>query len=267
MEMTDVLGWITFRRPVWHRTFYVYPRVVDVEYPYGIGRSSDLSTGPSPGASQDYALFETLVSYRPGQSVRHMDWKKFMAVGEPFLKSYARTSQPGITFYLDLRRFEEPSPRVLEREDCSVEILVALVKFFLDRSVPVSVHAMGQSRYLFHGSDPADFPRFHKDTVNIFFTDTISPADLYRSDSHSSSTFASVAFISHEIDPGVLAIVEDAVATEQVDDVSVTAIINETNMQPEVRLRSKAYFESVREKGGQIVVVGSPNSIAEDLTA
>lgn len=262
METKDLLGWIRIRKPVWHRTFYVYPRVMDVTYPFDIGTTSDLNTGPNPGASQDYSLFENLVPYRNGQSIRHMAWKKFIAIGEPFLKSYGKTSQPGVSLYLDLRRSEEPSPEVLEREDCSIEILVSLVKYCLDRSIPVSVNAMGQSRYGFYGSDPSDFFVFHKDTVNILFHDTISPAELYRTDVQGSVLPASVVFITHLLDQEILTILEESISAPLGVDTMVGAIINQSGMNAELKESSTYYFNTIREKGGKVVLVEESESLA-----
>ena len=265
LETRDLLGWIRIKRRVWHRTFYVYPRVMDVAYPFEIGTTSDLNTGPNPGASQDYSLFESLVPYREGQSIRHMAWKKFIALGEPFLKSYGKTSQPGVSLYLDLRRDEAPSPEVLEREDCSIEILVSLVKYCLDRSIPVSVSAMGQSRYGFYGSDPSEFQRFHKDTVNILFHDTISPAELYRSDMQGSVLPASVVFITHLLDQEILNILEDSVSAPLGVETMVGAIINQSGMDIEIKMSSTYYFNSIREKGGKVVLVEDPDTMAEAM--
>ena len=265
MEMQDLFGWITIRRPVWHRTFYVYPRIVDVIFPFSIGTTSDLNTGPNPGASQDYALFENLVAYQAGQSIRHMAWKKFIALGEPYLKSYGKTSQPGISLYIDLRRHVYPTPEILEREDCSIEILVAIVKYCLDRSIPVTVNAMGQSRYEFSASDPSDFRRFHQDTVNILFHDTISPGELYRSDMQGSVNPASVVFITHVLDPEIITILEESTTHPVGSETMVAAIINQTSMPADVKESSTYYFNSIREKGGKVVLVDSPESISEAL--
>ena len=263
--MQDLLGWITIRRPVWHRTFYVYPRIVEVAFPFSIGTTSDLNTGPNPGASQDYALFENLVGYQAGQSIRHMACKKFIALGEPFLKSYGKTSQPGISLYVDLRRQVHPTPDILEREDCSMEILVAIVKYCLDRSIPVTVNAMGQSRYEFSASDSGDFRRFHRDTVNILFHDTMSPGELYRTDMQGSVNPASVVFITHVLDPEIITILEESTSHPTGSETMVAAIINQTSMAADLKESSTYYFNSIRERGGKVVLVESPESISESL--
>ena len=261
LEMRDLLGWITIHKAVWHRTFYVLPRIISVEFPFSIGTTRDLHTGPNPGASQDYSLFEALVPYRQGQSIRHMAWKKFIALGEPFLKTYGKTSQPGVSLYLDLRRNEEPSLAVLEREDCSIEIVVALVKFCLDRSIPVSVNAMGQSRYHFTASDPSEFQRFHQDTVNVLFHDTISPAELYRGDMQGSVLPASVVFITHLLDQEILTILEESI-NSQIDNM-IAAIFNLSGMDR--RKAGVEYLSSMVEKGSSIALVEESSTISESL--
>lgn len=264
-ELTDLLGWVRVRRPVWHRTFYVYPRVLEVDYPFAIGYAGEINTGTNPGASEDYAQFEGLTQYRHGQSTRHVAWKKFAALGEPYIKSYGRTSEPGVSIYVDLRRHEPLSPAVLEREDCSIEIMVSLVKYFLDRSVPVTVTAMGRSRYTFSADDPGQFPRFHKDTVNLMFSDTISPTELYRGDVQTTALPTSVIFITHMADPDLLGILEDTSAADDERRSLFAAIFNETTMPERDKERSKPYFDSIRNRGGRVVLVEGPDTIAEDL--
>ncbi len=266
MEVRDVFGWIRIRRSVWHRTFYVYPRVIETSYPFSIGDSSDLSTGPNPGASQDFSLFENLTQYREGESIRHLAWKKFMALGEPYLKSYGRTSQPGITIYLDLRRTGYPTPAVLEREDCSIEITVALVKYFLYRSVPVIVHAMGNSRYYFYGDDPGSFERFHKETINIIFQSSVSPATLYAADAQSSFARSSVVFITHIIDPKIVSVVEESMDSPAGVIPRTAMILNRTNMTSGDRRFARITIDRLRERGGEVVEVEDAETIAEDLS-
>jgi uncharacterized protein (DUF58 family) len=265
MELSDVFGWVTVSRPVWHKTFYVYPRVIDAKYPFTVGDVSDLSTGPNPGASQDYSLFESLTRYRSGESVRHLAWKKFFALGEPFLKSYARTSQPGIIIYFDLRRDGEATSIILEREDCSVEILVSLVKYFLEREVPVSVHAMGQSRYRWSGESNRAFDAFHRDTVNLIFTPTISPAELFQADAATVSPRSSVLFITHRFDALIAEIMDDAIESSISEAPEVALIVNQTSMDDKERTSCDVVFGALREKGAHVLEVRGTDSLVEDL--
>ena len=264
--LSDSFGFITISRPVWHRTFYVYPRVIEAEYPFEVGEVSELSTGPNPGASQDYSLFETLVPYRSGESIRHIAWKKFFALGQPYIKSYAKTSQPGVTIYFDLRREGEANPAILEREDCSIEILVALARSFLSDNVPVSIQAFGQSRYRFAGESVEAFERFYSDTVNLMYTNTISPAALYRGDAHHVGLRSAVLFISHILDPEILEILDDSK-----DAISGTAtrevayILNQSGMPNRERDKSEELFGKMREGGSQVATVSGAGAIPTDL--
>ena len=264
LQITDILGWIHIRMPVFQRTFYVFPRVIDIEYPFSPGSLGRISTGSNPGTSQDNSLFESLVQYRPGEGIRHMAWKKYIATGTPFLKRYGKTSQPGLTLYLDLRRYREPDNTILDAEDCTIEIAVAVVKYFLDREIPVAVRALGQSRYEFDASSPATFNHFLKDTLNLHFRDTVSPAELFLADTRGSAlTDGAVLFVVHEVDPLVLEILDDAVRNESM----YAAIVNRTGMSSADRRRQNELFDALAEKGGRLKTVEDPESIAEDLRA
>ncbi|HUX20134.1 MAG TPA: hypothetical protein VMW69_02775, partial [Spirochaetia bacterium] len=43
MAATDLLGWLEIARPVYHRTFYVYPRIIELQPRFGGGRAFGLS--------------------------------------------------------------------------------------------------------------------------------------------------------------------------------------------------------------------------------
>ena len=66
--------------------------------------------------------------------------------------------------------------KALETEDVSVDILVALVKYYLDHEVPLTVRAPGRTVYSFQDADPSGFRRFYLSTMELLFQPTISPA-------------------------------------------------------------------------------------------
>jgi hypothetical protein len=263
LTIHDMLRWITVRRPVWHRTFYVYPRILDIRFPFvGSQASEQGAPGNHPGALVDFSLFKGLTGYKHGEPVRHIAWKKFASLGEPFVKNYESTSQPGMTVYFDLRQVGPPSVTSLETEDCSVEILVALVKFLLDRQIPVAVRALGRRRFDFYGAHPSLFHEFDHATSNLVFQHSFSPVGLYAADQEA-NTLAneSVLFITHVLDPDVLTAVRESIGTET----SVAAIINLTGMDADARLRARNYMRQIREAGGHLFLVNGPSSIKEDI--
>jgi uncharacterized protein (DUF58 family) len=264
LEAQDPLHLFTLRRPVWYRTFYVYPRVLPLKgFTTGLERSERLSQGSSTGAVPDYALFSRLRSYRRGESLRHVSWKKFAATGHPYLKEYDTSAEPGVSIYFDLREMDLPVLKALETEDVSVEILVALVKFYLDAGVPVSVHAPGRSLFHFRGSSPTDFQAFHKATMELLFQRTISPAALYRSDRQSGSADgSSVILVSHLFDAETFALVEDALAGEQ----PVSLVLNQNGCSREQRRQLQPYLDTLKDRGANIRLVRGPESISEELS-
>lgn len=258
LETHDLLGWLRVTRPVYHRTFYVYPRIIDLEPSFGGARSYGLQRVSRAGRESDYALIEGLDEYRPGLPVRHIAWKKFFETGKPFLKSFGKSAQPGITLYIDLRREAPPETAELEAEDCSIEIAVALVKYFLDNRVPVTVKAMGGQLYLFRGNEPEDFDSFYRDTINLLFQRTISPASVFQSDTRRSGVEGSVLFITHLLDPEILELLDIGGA--------VGAIINLRSMSEEERKTLQAHYERLSDAALKLFVVSGPETIREDLT-
>lgn len=259
LELRDLLGWITIRREVYHRTFYVYPRLIDLRFPFPGSRAHGLSHAARAAREEDVTLFEGLSDYRAGLPVRHLAWKKFFSTGSPFLRFFGRSTEPGITIYLDLRRVGGPDTTVLEAEDCSVEIAVALVKYFLANRTPTTVKAMGVSLYTFQGSDSDAFPAFYHHTINLVFQHTLSPAALFRDDRRRVRVEGAVLFITHLIDSAVL----DLLATTEGE--SVGAIINQQAMSADSRRRLQSFRRNLGTAEQRLFLVDGADTIREDL--
>ncbi len=264
LRISDALGWFSFQAEVWYRTFYVYPRVVELEGVFSSLQNAVETSGEGRGLLADYTLFSEVREYRSGDSVRHLAWKKFAAAGRPFLKAYETTSWPGVELYLDLRRGEEPAPAVLEREDCSIEILVALYHHFLKRNVPVRAHAANaRERFDFGGSDPGAFPAFYKATIGIDFGGGVSPVRLFESDRSDRRVAAStVVVITHAFDPDV---VELAAPDGAGGRSPVFVVVNQTGRDEEEKESQRSFIRARPGLSERLVLVENPGAIKGSL--
>ena len=263
LAATDPLHFVVLRRKVWFRTFYVYPRVLPLRrFSTGIERSQRLSQGASTGAVPDFALFSQLRDYRHGESLHHLAWKKFASTGAPYVKVYDTSAEPGVTIYFDLRSPEASGLKALETEDVSVDILVALVKYYLDHEVPLTVRAPGRTVYSFQGADPSAFQRFYLSTMELLFQPTISPAALYQLDRQSGGYQSSSAIvISHLFDPEIFSNVEESLAAEA----PVALILNRSGYAKQQRKAVLPYLYSLSERGANIRFIDGPEDIGENL--
>jgi len=259
----DPLHFLVLRRPVWYRTFYVYPRVLPLRrFSTGMERSERLTQGTSTGAVPDFALFSQLRKYRHGESLHHLAWKKFASTGTPHVKVYDTSAEPGVTIYFDLRPTEASGLKALETEDVSVDILVALVKHYLDQGVPVTVRAPGRTVYTFRGAHPSGFRRFYLSTMELLFQPTISPAAFYQLDKQTGENESTSAIIiSHLLDPEIFSAVEGSLAA----DTPVALVLNRSGYAQAERNAVVPYLYSLSERGASIRFVDSPEDIAESL--
>jgi uncharacterized protein (DUF58 family) len=264
LRISDALSWFSFQAEVWYRTFYVYPRVVELESVFSGLRNAVETSGEGRGLLADYTLLSDVREYRPGDSVRHLAWRKFAAAGRPFLKDYETTSWPGVELYLDLRRSEEPGPAVLEREDCSIEILVALYRYFLKRGVPAQAHAAnGRERFDFSGSDPGAFAAFYKATIGIDFGGSVSPVRLFESDRSDRRAAAStVIIVTHSFDPDV---VELAAPDGRGNPMPVFVIVNQSGLPEESKAMQRDFLRSRPGLSERLVLVERPEAIKGSL--
>jgi len=259
LETNDLLGWFSVNRPVYHRTFYVYPRIVELPPLVAGSRSYGMSDLSSGGRENDFALFEGLTEYREGTPIRHMAWKKFVSTGSPFIRLFGKSAEPGVTIYLDLRRTSPPDPTELEAEDCSIEITVSLLKSLLDHRIPTTVKAMGREPYIFKATDPEAFWGFYRHTINMIFQPTASPASMFQDDRKRAAVSGAVLIVTHMADPEILELPEAS------DEEPVGLIINQTAMSPETRRSLRSWYESFEGATDQVFLVEGPDTIREDL--
>jgi uncharacterized protein (DUF58 family) len=263
LAAADPLHFVVLHRKVWYRTFYVYPRVLPLRrFSTGTESSQRPSLGTSTGAVPDFALFSRLRDYRHGESLHHLAWKKFASTGTPYIKMYDSSAEPGVTIYFDLRSPEASGLKALETEDVSVDILVAIVKYYLDHEVPLTVRAPGRTVYSFQGADPSDFQRFYLSTMELLFQPTISPAALFQLDKQSGGYQSSSAvIISHLFDPGVFSGVDESLAAES----PLALVLNRSGYAKEQRKAILPYLYSLSERGADIRFVDGPEDMAESL--
>jgi uncharacterized protein (DUF58 family) len=259
----DPLHFLVLRRPVWFRTFYVYPRVLTLRrFSTGMERSQRLTQGASSGAVPDFALFSRLRTYRHGESLHHLAWKKFASTGTPYIKVYDTSAEPGVTIYFDLRPPEASGIKALETEDVSVDTLVALVKYYLDREIAVTVRAPGRTVYSFRGDNRSGFQHFYLSTMELLFQPTISPAALYQLDKQAGVYESTSAIIlSHLLDPDILFTVEESLAAET----PVALVLNRSGFARSQRKAALPYLVSLSERGAAIRFIDGPEDIEESL--
>jgi uncharacterized protein (DUF58 family) len=273
LRLSDALSWLEFFAEVWYRTFYVYPRVIELHGVFPALSQVLESSGEDRGHVPDHTLYTDLREYRAGEPLRMMAWRKFAAAGTPFLKEVERTSWPGVELYLDLRRERAADRTVLVREDCSLEILVALYHFFLKRQTPVGAHAWnGSERFDFSGRDLSAFPPFYKATINIAFAGAASPLPVILSDAAEGRlAAATLVVVTHEFDPELLELAAGAAdvaggsAIGSAAAVSVFIVVNQTGMTEDERLAHQRFARTVPGLAGRIAFIDDPDRIREGL--
>lgn len=262
IELRDTLQLFTVRPRVRAREFRVYPRILPIgSFQPGSERRLGTSEVGALGTLPDYSLFNQLREYRPGESVRHLAWKKFASTGVPVVKDYDSTSEPAVSIYVDLRPVPPAAPDALLTEDVTVEALVALVNHFLQRNLPVTVRAASRALYEFIGDHSSDFARFYESTFELLFVSGISAARLYEThlETGMNTEVNSMFFITHLLDPEILLLLEE----QRSGNFQVTLIYNQTAGGD----THGAYFNRLREQGTRVVTLRSASSIAADLEA
>jgi uncharacterized protein (DUF58 family) len=262
LELSDFLCWIKYKPEVFYRTFYVYPRIIEIKnFMRNIFKDRDTNI-TNRGGVVDYTIINSLIDYRSGESVKHVAWKKFIQTGIPYLKKYDSSTTSGISIYLDTRSDDMQEEYLLEREDCSVEILVSLVKYFLSQSIQVEVCAPGINTYKFKAEDITCFDDFYKSTFKIQFDSIQSPVKLFRNDLRDFGlSKQTVIFITHKRDPEIF----NLIAEFDITGIEIIVIVNQSCMSSLDRAKIRSYIEQMKFKRNNIVIVNNSNTIKEDL--
>ena len=219
VQIKDFLQLFSFRLPAQPTSFTVYPAIHKLQ-----GFSTAAGNGEGSPASRlrellpDFTQFSHLREYRPGESLKHVSWKKFASLGIPLIRDYDTTVDDSVRIYLDLRlplplQNGAMSPaEQLTLEDTSIELLVALVHDFLNRGIPTSVTVPGSEPTRYFGTRPEHFRDLYAATLGMSFHDSLSAGRIHQAEAGEGGT---TIFITHLADGETRAVLKRAAASKQ----------------------------------------------------
>ena len=260
-HLFDPLRLFSVRRKADPHTFTVYPRILQLDQFAPVATEIEgMGRYTSAGILPDTSMFQQLKEYRDGDSLRHIYWKKYASTGKPYLKEYDRTKRSGVRIYFDLRKLKLHGVNELEQEDVSVESLVALVKFFLDRRIHTTVIGPSRRPYHFAASDGSAFNSFYLSTSQLHFHEAPEPTSIYHADMRIGQLESqTVIFMTHQPDPQLFSIGSSGSG-------SAPIIILNTASYPEKHLgKLENLVESARLSGVDVITVSSADRICEEL--
>lgn len=265
VSITDIMGLFTIYIPVWHKTFYVYPRIIILRH-FSLGIESFLNKGEDKAYTglSDNTLIKGIQEYRQAEPVRHMYWKKFAATGRPVLKEYDTSTTPEVTIYIDLFHTyaEQNTIKTFEREDVTVEICTALAKYYLQRNTGVTIRCPCNPLFSFKGNRQEHFDDYYKQTINLFSGPNENPVHLFCVDLKNGTLESkSIIFITHRVDPELFNVVEESINS----DLQIMVIFNHSTTEKYTQKKNKHFFNTLQDKGAMIIDVQSSQTIAEDL--
>ena len=93
--------------------------------------------------------------YVPGDDIRSINWKITAKTGVPMVRKRAGEHTPGIDIIMDSCRYSGDPHDYLPLENKILELVLAVTYYYLERGIPVTVHAHGydQVKYSLDGID------------------------------------------------------------------------------------------------------------------
>jgi uncharacterized protein (DUF58 family) len=260
LEVSDLLGFVTFTRPVESRLFRIYPRVFVAGRfaPYPASPDGARSASVS-GGSPDPTLFSRIREYLSGEPIRHIYWKKFASFGTPFLKEYEGSLVPYFTIYPDLRRPVLSGIDSWEQEDATMEILVTLARHLLDREIGVRISAPGLQ---YTGSTSAQFSTLYEHSVDLGFRSELSPAAVHRFEQRENGKeTGSVILLTHRLDPEILSHLESAARRGE----RLILFLNQVRCPREQQEKNHGYVHRLKEWGLSVYLVERMEDLPREL--
>ncbi len=264
LGVRDPLGLVTWRLQVWHRTFYVAPRVLTPSR--GVLRPVREMPGAERAGGegrQDVSLFRELVEYRTGVDVRRMAWKRFAATGLAVVREFDSAVDYRVRIVLDTRPVDSGDRGLdVTVEDVSIELAVALASGCLRDRTPATIERCNVPPVYMDGWSQHPLERFVRESVGIFFQAPIGPVETARAvrDAGLSRSDAPIIYVSHRADPEII----DQVSDER-HRPRIGALFNTRGFTDGERARIGSFSARMRARGRFCIALDRADDLTEEV--
>ena len=249
----DSIGVLQFNPFVFYRTFYVLPKLIILPSLFMDESVHDANAGNVTGFSDLTDQFLDLIEYRNGMNIRRIHWKKFFAIGTPYIKRYQTMARKSVHIYFDMRPPQTDEPR--ETEDVTLEIALAIANYYLRKDTPITIH--GGGRVLTESSFlDSSFDSFYNSTVTMKFDSSFSPLREIRSNGSFSDDGAGAIVILHHPDYKIL---------DLYSKTKPVLIINRCRASISQNAEYEIYIKSLQNAGIVFRSINSSDEISRSL--
>ena len=248
LSLKGFTGLVSVGLPIWSRTFYIYPRLLEHSVPLGRHKSTGGKGRTMAGNTGEYHTFSGLREYREGEDTKRISWSRFMKTGYPCIRDYDARGGSAISICMD-RRSPERTP---ECEDTVLETALALIRTAVYSEQKVIIYGFSGWEGI-EISSPDEFLRFYKSTLLLEFDSPASPG------LNSFSAEESLYIISGLPDLTLL----DGRIWESRKSSHLVAVTE--GMDSGVRAKVRILIEKLRKEDLEITEVESGSGLAEDI--
>ncbi len=255
--VTDPLGLISVRLAVWHRTFYVAPRILEPRSDFARPVRDMPGAEREGGAGQeDVSLFRELVEYREGMDVRRLAHAHSAARGFPLLRTFDSAVEERLRIVLDTR----PAGRSGEAsdgrvEDVSIETAVSLAVGCVRDRVPARIEGGGVDPVELESVETLE--AFVKRSVGVFFRAGLGPLEYARAVEPGAET--PIVCVTHEPDS---TLIEELSA--DVQQVPLGAVFNTSGMTARERGQIERLAVEARSRGRFCLALSSADELTHE---
>lgn len=247
----DFLGILEISRKIWYRTFYVYPRILQLEsMPHTFRHSIAERQSMTSDIIEDTTLFAELRDYRRNESLRHVYWKKFASTGRPYIKEYSISTEPAVSIFLDMRKGQLSGIDALIAEDVSVEIMIALVNHFIKEGIRLKLFIYGNENLAIENQ--SDFNMLYRKTITMIFKE-------YSYFNYFDIGFSGTIIITHILD----SLLTDITEHSRHGKASPLILFNLAGA--EKMEETEHQIRRMTDRGARIIIIHDSNTIPEEL--
>ncbi len=173
LVITGFSGLLSLSLPIWPKTFYIYPRLLQLRLTMSRHQPTYGHLVTRTGIHGEYHTFSGLHEYRRGDETRHISWKRFAQLGNPVMKDFDTLGSSSIHLFLDRRRVTR-NPIC---EDTAIEAALALIWSACSENHAITIHGFpGWEGYSL--SREEEVRRLHEMTLTLQFDAHEIPSDF-----------------------------------------------------------------------------------------
>ncbi|ACL76061.1 DUF58 domain-containing protein [Ruminiclostridium cellulolyticum] len=197
----DFLGLIKLKYKIPEpKKIIVYPKIEHLSNFSILSSGSSDSQSVENGIQDNMNNIKDIREYIDGDSFRKIHWKLTARNDKLMIKNYEGSIDANVNILLDLRKNVYNDEENIIIEDKLIEAVVAVLYFYLSKSIPVNYVYFSEKLEVFKASTMMDFEQIYKTLSCVNFDQQVAMPDILRLHSESCSNSSDMIVFTSILD-------------------------------------------------------------------